>query len=87
MGAAASRSTGGARSIRLRRALIVAEIALATVLVASAGLFARSFVALHHVDLGFDPQNLASFNIRVPTATVDSDPKLLRFYLDLRERL
>ena len=40
---------------RVRRALIVAELALALVLLVGGGLLLRTFVALQRVDLGFNP--------------------------------
>ena len=43
---------------RMRRALIVGEIALSVVLLTGAGLLTKSLVALNHVTLGFRPENL-----------------------------
>ena len=43
-----------------RAALVVAEVALAIVLLAGAGLMMRSFFAIEDVNLGFDPRNLLS---------------------------
>jgi putative ABC transport system permease protein len=43
---------------RVRRALIVAEVALACVLLTAAGLLARSFVNLQHAETGFDGTNV-----------------------------
>lgn len=87
LASAANRATGGRASLRIRRALIIAEIALATVLVVGAGLFARSFIALQRVDLGFVPQNLVMFTVTVPSAVIKEDASLIRFYRDLRDRL
>jgi predicted permease len=55
-GSAGLSATRGAR--RLRSGLVVAEIALAVVLVTGAGLLARSFVARAQVDPGFEAENL-----------------------------
>jgi putative ABC transport system permease protein len=87
LAAAAGRATLGKQGIRVRRALIVAEIALATVLVAGSVIFARSFLALQEVELGFDPRNLVMFDVLVPKATAKDDPSLVRFYDDIRDRL
>jgi predicted permease len=48
----------GRRVIRARGILVVCEIALAVVLVTGAGLLVRSLLALHRVDLGFQPENV-----------------------------
>ncbi|HEX3865287.1 MAG TPA: FtsX-like permease family protein, partial [Gemmatimonadaceae bacterium] len=56
-------SSGDRRARRVRSALIVAEIALSLVLLVGAGLLVRSFVALQHTPLGFDPHGLASVQV------------------------
>jgi predicted permease len=48
---------------RIRAALVVSEIALACVLLVSAGLLLRSFVKVLDVDLGFQPNNAASIKV------------------------
>ena len=50
---AGTRSSAGAGGTRLRRALVVAEVALALVLLSGAGLLAQSFVRLMRADPGF----------------------------------
>lgn len=50
-------STGGPTGMRLRRRLVVAEVAAAVVLLMGAGLLSRSFTTLLDEDLGFDPTN------------------------------
>jgi len=49
----AGRGTSAGRSTRMRQTLVIAEVALSLVLLASAGLLGRTLVALQHVDPGF----------------------------------
>jgi len=49
---------------RVRTALVVTEIALACVLLVSAGLLLRSFAKVLQVDLGFEPDHAASINVQ-----------------------
>jgi putative ABC transport system permease protein len=49
---------GGFRRARLSHALVIGEIALALVLLTSAGLLMRSFIKLQTTDLGLDPENV-----------------------------
>ena len=48
-----SKATASRASSRLRAALVVTEVALSVILLVTAGLLVRSFLALQHVDLGF----------------------------------
>ncbi len=65
LNAAGGRSVVGGL-IRMRGALVIAETALAVVLLSSAGLFIRSFVALSDVDLGFRPEKVLTMRATVP---------------------
>jgi putative ABC transport system permease protein len=58
-------STAGKGTQRLRGALVVAEIALAVVLLVGAGLFISSFARLLRVDLGLDYRNVMVLNVNV----------------------
>jgi putative ABC transport system permease protein len=73
-------SSGGVGRRRLRDSLIVAEIALAFVLLVVSGLMMRSFFGILNVDTGFDATNLLT--MRLPT-TVEQfpDPEQLNRYL------
>ena len=69
-----------------RRALVVAEVALAIVLLAGSGLMLRSLSKLLAIDPGFDGRNVLTFRLNVPPGIMprDSTPG---FYVQLAERL
>lgn len=75
-----SRSSSGRGRQRLRGGLVVAEVALALVLLAGAGLFLRSFQSLVTADPGFDPENVLSFLIALPEKTFPEDEDRVAFY-------
>ncbi|HET7696896.1 MAG TPA: ABC transporter permease [Vicinamibacterales bacterium] len=56
-------ATAGGAAQRLRSILVVAEVALAVILLVGAGLFTGSFVRLIRVDPGFDYRNVLALNI------------------------
>jgi putative ABC transport system permease protein len=53
--------SAGRASRRIRTALMVAEVAIAAVLVAGSGLFLSSFARVSTITLGFDPRNVVAF--------------------------
>ena len=53
-------------STLLQRGLIVAEIALALMLLVGGSLVVRSFIGLQSVDLGYDPQNTTTVSVEAP---------------------
>jgi putative ABC transport system permease protein len=53
-----ARGVVGGRMVRTRGALVVCEIALAVVLMTGAGLLVKSLIALHAVELGYQPENV-----------------------------
>ncbi len=53
--------------------LVVVELAIAVVLLAGAGLLGKSFYRLLHVELGFQPDHLATLGVAVPDTTYKSD--------------
>ncbi|MFL5310895.1 MAG: ABC transporter permease [Myxococcales bacterium] len=73
-------SPGGASGRRrLTSALVVAEVALAVVLLTGAGLLMKSTYRLLRVDAGFDPQGLLTAEISLP-ARKYVDPQLARAF-------
>ena len=75
-------SSGGVGRRRLRDSLIVAEIALAFVLLVVSGLMMRSFFGLLNVDAGFDSTNLLTMRLPV---TIEQFPEPEQMNRDLRE--
>ena len=79
-------STEG-RGRHLRNLLIASEFALAFMLLVGAGLLIRSFVALRHVDAGFDPRNVMTMDVSV-SGTRFVDPSLrVAFFDDVLARV
>ncbi|MGH7555207.1 MAG: ABC transporter permease, partial [Longimicrobiales bacterium] len=81
-----ARATSGRSGRRASQLLVVAEVALAVVLVAGAGLLLRSFIELRQVDPGFRIENRVGAAVVLPPR-YDSDPKILNFVDELVPRL
>jgi putative ABC transport system permease protein len=60
------RMTGSKARLRVRRGLVVTEIALAVVLVVGCTVMVRSFVRLQNVDVGFSPDHVLTFGVELP---------------------
>ena len=63
-----SRGAAGQLWKRLGANLVIAELAVAVVLLAGAGLLAKSFWRMLHVELGFSPDHLATLDVGLPDA-------------------
>ena len=83
----AQNATAGAGRQRFRSALVVAEMALAVVLVLGAGLMMRSLAKLQQIDIGFDPSNVLTLRLSTPQASYDTPEKVVLFYQQLVERV
>ncbi|HSO73714.1 MAG TPA: ABC transporter permease [Blastocatellia bacterium] len=73
------RTSEGLRQHRTRSALVIAEIALAMVLLVGAGLLIQSFARLRQADLGFDPHNLVGMSINSPIQKYPDEQSRARF--------
>jgi putative ABC transport system permease protein len=78
---------GIARVSRLRSLFVVAEMALAVLLLTGAGLLIRSFIKLQNVDPGFQADRAVSFRLSLPDETYENVPKRLAFLEGLIARL
>jgi putative ABC transport system permease protein len=86
---------GGRRQGRLRRLLIIAEVAIALVLLAASGLMVRTFIKLRQVDIGFTARNVLTMRVPLPetkypfplTAADPREPAGLAFSEKLLSRI
>jgi putative ABC transport system permease protein len=67
---ASALDTGGHRAARIRQSLVVAQVSLATVLVVGASLMVVTIWRLGRVDLGFDPNRVATMLIQPSSGQV-----------------
>jgi predicted permease len=81
-----SGSTGGGHA-RLRSTLVVAEIAVALVLLTASGLLLRSFEKMRSVDLGFRPQHVTTAAYSLPQKQYPMQPAVNAFNNELLRRL
>jgi putative ABC transport system permease protein len=86
---------GSRRQGRLRRLLVITEVALALVLLVGSGLLIRSFIKLRQVDVGFSAQNIVTMRVPLPqskysfpiAATDQREPAGLAFFDQLLTRV
>jgi predicted permease len=74
-----SNASVGRSRLRLRNTMVVCQIALAVLLLAGAGLMARSLWALQRIDLGFRPANVLTARVALPNQPYDSPEKVNDF--------
>lgn len=80
-----ARATPARRTVRLQGGFVVAAVTLACVLLAGAGLFARSFAALIAVDLGFRPGEVIVASMTLPRSFY-ATPSSVRAFHDRLSR-
>ncbi len=88
---AGTRSSGaegraGIRWFNLGNGLVIAQVALAVVVLVGAGLLVRTLQNLRNVDPGFDTRNLLTFELD-PTLIGYKTPQIDAFYRDLQQRV
>ncbi len=76
--------TGGGR---IRGALVIAEVAIAMVLLLGAGLLLKSFMRLQRMDAGFNPANVLTFNLQLPFSSYRDWRQVSELYSALIARL
>ncbi|HYL92284.1 MAG TPA: ABC transporter permease [Alphaproteobacteria bacterium] len=81
------RGAAGTAWRRFGSNLVVAELAIAMVLLVGAGLLSKSFYRLLHVELGFQPDHLATLNVVVPRAGHEKDEQLVTLQREIVTRV
>jgi len=80
-------STGGARKGRLSGLLVIAEMALAVVLLTGAGLMIRSFLKIYNTNTGVNPKNMLVMRLQLPDAKYPKPDDRISFHDRLKARL
>ena len=82
LGDGGTRGTAGRRTGRARDVLVIAEIAVALVLLVGAGLMLRSFHELSHVETGIHTDNLLTFDMFLSGERAQLQARQVAFYDD-----
>jgi predicted permease len=82
-----ARTTGSAHRRRLQDRLVIAQVALAVVVVVGTGFMIQSFRALVDVPLGFEPRGTLTLRLALPRSQFPDGPAAREFYRQLEERL
>jgi predicted permease len=86
-----ARSSGGGAydrgHHRIRKLLVISEVALSLVLLISAGLLIRSYQRILDAHPGFDSHNVLSFRLSLPAAKYSSPDSIVSFHRQVSERL
>lgn len=82
----AGRSSGGQAGRRLQRLLVVAQVAIAVILLSGAALLANSYLRLLRVDAGFEPDDVVTLRVAAPLEDGDTD-RVRDFYARLLPRV
>ena len=82
-----SKGSSGLQSVRLRGALVIAQIALTMVLLVCAGLVWKSFAAITRVNPGIQIENTLSMVLTLAPTRYDTGPKRADYYRQVLERM
>ncbi|MGH9915225.1 MAG: ABC transporter permease, partial [Pyrinomonadaceae bacterium] len=79
--------SAGAKQNRIRRLLVISEIALSLVLLIGAGLLINSFIRMLEVNLGFQPQNVLTMQISLTRSRYPTDVHVRRYFQEVEEKI
>jgi putative ABC transport system permease protein len=81
------RNAGGAGRSRLRNGLVVAEMAIALMLLVGGGLLIKSFWLLQRINPGFNPEHLLTMALAPPTTAYQSNEQIAALYERVFEKV
>jgi putative ABC transport system permease protein len=81
------KGSAGLKRQRARKVLVIAEIALALVLLIGAGLLMKSFQQLQQVTLGFNPSQVFMANVSLGSAKYREEPQQINFFQQVLQRV
>lgn len=87
LAASGTRATDDRRTMRVRGALIVAEVALSAMLLTGMALMLESFLRVRQVDPGLDPRQVVAIDLRLPSPKYPRPHQIQAFYTQALERL
>jgi predicted permease len=80
-------SSGSTTAQNFRRGLVAFEIGSAMLLLICCGLMVRAFWKLQEVDIGLNPQGIATLRVTLPSAEYTDNQKIENFWSRLQERV
>jgi putative ABC transport system permease protein len=80
-------TTGGYKRVQTKNLLVIFQIAVCMLLLIGAMLMIQTFANLQRVDLGFDPNNVLSMNISLPTVKYSKPEQQVAFFDELLRRV
>lgn len=81
------KASAGLHKSRIRNVLVVSEVALALLLLISAGLLIKSFLNLQRIDPGFNARNVLTVRVPLPANKYSEPPQARAFYQQLLDRV
>jgi predicted permease len=78
---------GSSRQAILRKSLVVAEVALALMLLAGSSLLVRTYAAMNGADIGYPPDRVLTMRIPLPSRNYPDAARRVAFFDDLLSRL
>jgi len=80
-------STGGVQKQLVRSLLVISEVALTVILLIGAGLMIKSFLTLQKIQPGFNPDNVLTVQVNLPSSKYPTRPTMAAFYERVLKRI